>query len=251
MKISVITSAYNSAETIGDTLDSVRQQDYPSIEYIVVDGASSDGTMDIVAEYDDIVSLSISEPDGGIYDALNKGIALATGDVVGFLHSDDLFADPSVLSKIARAFESSGTDAVYGDLDYVQRADPNQIHRKWRSKPFDPALFYKGWMPAHPTFYLKRAHYETFGGYDTSFRQSADYELMLRMLLKQKLNAVYIPELLVKMRVGGASNVTLGNRWKANQEDARAWKKNGLKPGLLTRFLKPISKLGQFLVPRP
>ncbi|NQV53712.1 MAG: glycosyltransferase [Flavobacteriales bacterium] len=246
MKISVITSAFNSVETIRDTLDSVRQQDYPNIEYIIVDGASEDGTMDVVAEYHDIVSISISEPDGGIYEALNKGIALATGDVVGFLHSDDLFADPSVLSKIAQAFESSGTDAVYGDLDYVQRADPKQVHRKWRSKPFDPALFYKGWMPAHPTFYLKRFHYENHGGYDTSFRQSADYELMLRMLLKQKLNAVYIPELLVKMRVGGASNVTLSNRWKANQEDARAWKKNGLKPGLFTRVLKPISKLRQF-----
>lgn len=246
MRISVVTTSYNSSATIRDTMQSVREQDYQDVEYIIVDGGSSDGTMDIVSQFDDVVSTSISEPDNGIYDALNKGIRLATGDVIGFLHSDDLFADSKIITEIAEVFEDQSIDAVYGDLDYVLRDNPDTIHRKWRSQEFSLGLFKKGWMPAHPTFYLRKKHYDRFGRYDTSFRQSADYELMLRMLEKHQLKASYIPKVLVKMRLGGASNVSLGNRWRANQEDARAWKKNGLKPGLLTRFLKPFSKLGQF-----
>lgn len=247
MKISLITSAYNSASTIRETLASVRMQKHVNLEYIVVDGDSSDATMEIVSEFDDIVSCSISEPDNGIYDALNKGLSLATGDAIGFLHSDDMFAHELVLKTVADAFTNSGADAVYGDLDYVRREDPSRVHRKWRSKPFQASLFAQGWMPAHPTFYLKREHYEMYGGYDTSFRQSADYELMLRMLLTHELKAEYIPNVLIKMRTGGASNVSLSNRWKANQEDARAWEKNGKKMGLLTRIKKPLSKIVQFL----
>jgi glycosyltransferase involved in cell wall biosynthesis len=247
MKISLITTTFNSAETLRDTLESVRLQEYNDIEYVIVDGGSTDGTMDLIAEFKDIVSASVSEKDDGIYDALNKGIAMATGEVVGFLHSDDMFADAKVLSRIAEAFSHPDVDATYCDLDYVLRDDPSKIHRQWRSQEFDPEAFYRGWMPAHPTFYLKKEHYTRFGGYDTTFRQSADYELMLRMLLKHGLKAKYIPEVLVKMRVGGASNVSLQNRWQANQEDARAWKKNGLKAGKLTRVMKPLSKLGQFL----
>ncbi|MEQ9188115.1 MAG: glycosyltransferase family 2 protein [Cryomorphaceae bacterium] len=246
MKISLITSAYNSASTIRDTLASVRMQKNVNLEYIVVDGGSSDETMEIVAEFDDIVSCSISEPDNGIYDALNKGLFLATGDAVGFLHSDDMFAHDLVLKTVVDAFTASGADAVYGNLDYVHREDPGRVHRKWRSKPFQVSLFVRGWMPAHPTFYLKREHYEAYGGYDTSFRQSADYELMLRMLLTHELKAEYIPNVMIKMRTGGASNASFSNRWKANQEDARAWKKNGKKMSLLTRIRKPLSKIAQF-----
>jgi len=247
MKISLITTTFNSAETLRDTLESVRRQDHADLEYIIVDGGSTDGTMDLIAEFDDIVAMSVSEKDDGIYDALNKGIGLATGEVVGFLHSDDMFSDEKVLSRIAEAFSHPDVDATYGDLDYVLRDDPSKIHRQWRSQEFDPESFYRGWMPAHPTFYLKKEHYIKFGGYDTTIRQSADYELMLRMLLKHGLKAKYIPEVLVKMRVGGVSNVSLQNRWQANQEDARAWKKNRLKAGKLTRVMKPLSKLGQFL----
>lgn len=246
MKISVITSCFNSEQTIRATLDSIRAQDYPNIELVIVDGGSKDETMRIVEEYDDIVSISISEADQGIYDALNKGIALSTGDVVGFLHSDDFFASPSSITEIAKAFEDQHVDAVYGDLDYVERTDDQKIIRQWRSQEFDPTLFYNGWMPAHPTFYLRKAHYDRFGAYDLSFKQSADYELMLRMLLKQGLKAKYVPKVLVKMRVGGASNASLENRWNANKEDARAWKKNGIKPKAYTRWMKPLSKLTQY-----
>jgi glycosyltransferase involved in cell wall biosynthesis len=247
MKVSVITSCFNSASTIRTTLESVRVQSYDDLEYIIIDGGSTDQTLELVADFDDCVSILQSEPDQGIYDALNKGIALATGEVVGFLHSDDFFSSPDSVARIVEAFQSSGADAVYANLDYVAREQPDRIVRKWRSQSFEPELFYRGWMPAHPTFYLKRKYYEEFGSYDLDFRQSADYELMLRMLLKHGCSAHFLNEVIIKMRTGGASNVSLRNRWRANQEDARAWKKNGLKANTFTRFLKPLSKLGQFL----
>lgn len=246
MKISLITSTYNSNETVQATFDSVRQQDHEGIEYIVVDGASKDGTQQIIEQNKDIITQWVSEPDKGIYDALNKGIGMATGDVVGFIHSDDIFADGSAISRVAQAFEKNNADAVYGDLQYVDRTEVDKVIRHWKSRPYEADLFYKGWMPAHPTFYLKTEAYRQYGTYDTHFRISADYELMLRMLLKHRLRAAYIPHILVKMRVGGESNVSLKNRWVANQEDAQAWKKNGLKPALLTRWLKPISKISQY-----
>lgn len=246
MKISVVTSCFNSSETIRATLDSIRAQDYDYLELIIVDGGSTDNTMHIVSEFDDIVSISVSEKDRGIYDALNKGVNLASGEVVGFLHSDDYFASSSVVSLIAKAFAEKTVDAVYGDLDYVDRIDASKIIRQWRSQEFNSDLFYKGWMPAHPTFYLKKKCYNEFGDYDLTFKQSADYELMLRMLLKHNVKAKYISDVLVKMRVGGASNVSLNNRWNANKEDARAWKKNGIKPKAFTRFMKPLSKLDQY-----
>lgn len=247
MKISLITSTYNSAKTLQATFDSVRAQTYTDLEYIVIDGASKDETPDIIRQNSDIITTYVSERDRGIYDALNKGVRLATGEVTGFIHSDDMLAGPGVIATIARAFDSGEADAVYGDLDYVDRTDPSRIIRKWRSQAFDPRLFYKGWMPAHPTFYLKTQHYRTFGLYDLDFRISADYELMLRMLLKHRLRAVYIPEVLVKMRTGGESNVSLKNRLQANREDVKAWKKNDLEPRFYTRWLKPMSKLIQYI----
>ncbi|MEX2595456.1 MAG: glycosyltransferase family 2 protein, partial [Salibacteraceae bacterium] len=165
MKISLITSTFNSASTVRDTLESVKTQTYPDVEYIVIDGGSSDDTLKVLADYEDLIDLLVSEPDDGIYDALNKGIKLSTGDVVGFIHSDDLLTSSSVLSDIAHCFENEATDAIYADLDYVDRTNPDKIVRKWRSKPFDRANFHKGWMPAHPTFYLRRKHYMEFGLY--------------------------------------------------------------------------------------
>lgn len=247
MKVSLITSTFNSAGTVQATFDSVRAQTYPGLEYIVVDGASRDNTVEIIRKNEDIITRYVSEPDRGIYDALNKGILMSTGDVVGFIHSDDMLATPGSIAGIARAFIESGADSVYGDLDYVDRTDTMKIIRKWRSRSFDPKLFYRGWMPAHPTFYLKRIKYTELGLYDTGFRISADYELMLRMLLRHRLSAVYIPEVLVKMRVGGESNVTFKNRLQANREDVQAWKKNGLKPHFYTRWLKPVSKILQYI----
>lgn len=246
MKISLITSTFNSAATVQATFDSVRAQCLEDFEYIVVDGGSKDSTLSIIEQNLDIIDHYVSEQDNGIYDALNKGILLATGDVIGFIHSDDLLASPQVLQRISDAFNESDIDAVYADLLYVDRINSEKIIRHWKSQPYKASLFYRGWMPAHPTFYLKKSLYLKHGLYDTSFRISADYELMLRMLLKHQISAAYIPEVFVKMRVGGESNVSLKNRWRANQEDARAWKKNGLRPYAWTRWIKPISKVVQF-----
>lgn len=246
MKISVITACYNNADTIGDTLRSVLEQDFPDIEYIIVDGASSDNTMAIVNEFSGRISKIVSEKDGGIYFALNKGIALATGDVIAFLHADDFYAGPQVLSQVMKAFEENKTDSVYGDLHYVDRFDTNKIVRAWKSCAYYDGIFRKGWMPPHPAFFLKKKCYDQFGVFNTSFRSAADYELMLRMLHKEKISTVYLPEVLVKMRTGGTSNVSLKNRIRANKEDRRAWKINGLKPGLFTLTRKPLSKLVQF-----
>lgn len=247
MKISLITCTYNSAETLQSTFDSVKLQNHPDLEYIVIDGNSKDATNELIEANRGMINHYVSEPDKGIYDAMNKGLKMATGEVVGFLHSDDFFASEGALSIIAGAFENPAIDASYGNLVYVDRLDTSRIIRKWKSKPYRAKLFYQGWMPAHPTFYLRRKHYEQFGYYDTSFRISADYELMLRMLLKHNLKPHFIDETLVKMRVGGESNNSLKNRWLANREDTQAWQKNGLKPGTLTRWQKPLSKLTQFL----
>jgi glycosyltransferase involved in cell wall biosynthesis len=247
MKISVITACYNSAETIGDTLRSVISQDYPDVEYIIIDGASKDNTLEIVNAFRDKIAKVVSEKDNGIYFALNKGISLATGDVVALLHADDVYADSTVLSRVMKRFAETGAGCVYGDLHYVDRADTSRVIRNWRSGQYRDGIFRKGWMPPHPSFFLKKAHYDQFGLFDTSFRTAADYELMLRMVGRHKISIAYLPEVLVKMRVGGMSNVSLRNRIRANREDRRAWAVNGLKPGMLTLIRKPLSKLIQFL----
>lgn len=246
IKISVITVCYNSAKTIEDTIQSVISQDYPNIEYIIVDGASKDDTLQIIQKYKDKTSHIISEPDKGIYDAMNKGVSIATGDVIGILNSDDVFADNTVLSTIAKAFDNEHIDATYGDLVYVQSDNLNKTTRIWKSKPYKEGAFLKGWMPPHPTFYVRKSFYDKLGTYNLQLTSAADYELMLRFIHKHKINIAYIPKTLVKMRVGGQSNITLKNRLKANQEDRLAWKINGLKPHFYTLFLKPLSKLGQF-----
>ncbi|MDP4662320.1 MAG: glycosyltransferase [Salibacteraceae bacterium] len=245
MKISIITATYNSAATLQKTFDSVAAQSHDDIEYIVIDGASKDETIELIKKNESIISKWVSEPDKGIYDAINKGIELATGHIIGLMHSDDFFADNQVLENVASAFQE-GTDCIYGDLNYVDRDHPERIIRKWQSQDYNASLFYKGWMPAHPTFYLRAEHYKELGKYNLNFRISADYELMLRMLLKNNLSSRYLPIVLVNMRVGGESNVTLKNRWLANQEDVKAWHLNNLKPKFYTRWAKPLSKLKQF-----
>ena len=203
MKISIITATWNSEETIEDTLRSLNTQDYPNIEHIIVDGGSTDATLDFVRRHGDRVDLIISEKDNGIYDALNKGIDAATGDVIGFLHSDDLYANQKVLSRIAHEFSNDATDATYGDLDYVLQANINKIVRSWVSGGFDRSKMKNGWMPPHPTFYMRREHYVDLGGFNLKYIISADYDSMLRYLWKNKLNPSYIPEVLIKMRLGG------------------------------------------------
>ncbi len=247
MKVSIITVCYNAESTIEFALQSVLNQDYKDIEYIVIDGASSDMTLSIIKKYEGKIAKIVSEKDNGMYYALNKGIELATGDVVGLLHADDFYASNKIISRIVTEFQSKNIDAVYGDLQYVFKEDINKVFRNWNSNPYNPSLFLKGWMPPHPTFFVKRECYKDFGKFNTTFSISADYELMLRFLYKHNIKATYIPEVIVKMRVGGVSNISIQNRIKANMEDRRAWKINGLKPNVLTLFLKPLSKLRQYI----
>lgn len=245
MKISIITIAFNSEETIEETIQSVIAQDYSNIEYIVIDGGSTDGTMSIVEKYLDKLAVVVSEPDKGIYDAMNKGVSLATGKLIGILNSDDIYANNSVVSSIVT--KVADNDSVYADLVYVDRNNTDKVTRYWKSGEYKLGLFRKGWMPPHPTFFLKKKCYDEFGTYNLSLKSAADYELMLRMLHKNKISVVYLPEVITKMRVGGQSNVTLMNRLKANKEDRLAWKINNLKPGLFTLSMKPLRKITQFI----
>jgi glycosyltransferase involved in cell wall biosynthesis len=247
LKVSIITIVFNNCETISDAVESVLGQTYPNIEYIVIDGLSTDGTKEALERYDGKITKLISEKDGGLYEAINKGIEMATGEVIGFLHSDDIFYSNDTVAKIAEAFLRSDAESVYGDLLYVQKSDTDKVVRNWVSGKYKRENFIFGWMPPHPTFYVKLEVYQRLGLYNTSFKSAADYELMLRYLYKHSITTTYIPEKLVKMRVGGKSNVTLKNRLRANQEDYRAWLLNDLKPPFYTRYLKPLRKLIQFI----
>jgi len=247
MKVSIITTSYNSSETIKGTLESVASQSTLShIEHIIVDGGSSDDTLSIIDSFPHVAKC-ISEPDKGIYDGMNKGIQLATGDVVGFLNSDDFFASSECVKLIIRAFQTTNKDAMYGDLFYVDQKDTDKITRKWFAGDYDKENFLTGWMPPHPTFYVKREMFDKYGLFNLELKSAADYELMLRFLYKHDLSIGYIQETLVKMREGGMSNRSIKNRLRANREDKRAWEINGLTPKFYTTYLKPIKKIKQFI----
>jgi glycosyltransferase involved in cell wall biosynthesis len=246
LKISVITIAYNSAATIEDTIRSVIDQDYANLEYIIIDGGSKDNTMAIIERHRDKISYVVSEKDEGIYDAMNKGVKAATGDVVGILNSDDFYAHNKVISHVAKQFSDKKCDALYADLVYVNRDDTSKIIRHWQAGSYSPGQFLRGWMPPHPTFFLTREKYSSFGLYNTALRSAADYELMLRYIHKHRVHLTYLPEIITKMRTGGQSNVTLRNRLKANLEDRAAWRMNDLKPTWYTLTWKPISKIFQY-----
>jgi glycosyltransferase involved in cell wall biosynthesis len=247
MKISIITATYNSGATVEHTLQSVRQQDYADKEHIIVDGLSTDKTLEIVSGFDHVARL-IREKDYGIYDAMNKGIVASSGEVVGILNSDDVYANEKVLTKVKRAFEDPNIEACYADLQYVHSQDLNKVIRVWKSGKLRSRSFYWGWMPPHPTFFVRREIYEKVGLFNTALKSAADYEMMLRILVKHKFKAQYIPEVLVKMRMGGMSNASILNRVKANREDRLAWKINGLQPYFFTLYAKPIRKISQFLI---
>jgi glycosyltransferase involved in cell wall biosynthesis len=245
-KISIITTTYNSAKTIRDTLTCIKQQDYPLIEHIIVDGNSGDDTLKIVAEFSQI-SIIVSVKDNGIYEAMNKGVSLATGDVIGILNSDDIYSNDSVITNIAKEFEDENIDVLYADLQYVKHNNFNRVVRTWKTGKLDRKSFYYGWMPPHPTFFVRKKIYDKVGLFNTSLRSAADYEMMLRILLKYQVPSKYIPQVIVKMRVGGMSNSSIRNRIKANKEDRLAWKLNGLKPYFFTLYAKPIRKIAQYL----
>lgn len=245
MKLSIVTAVFNGKGTIADALGSLFAQTHPAIESIVIDGGSTDGTLDILRAQQDRLSVLVSEPDRGIYDALNKGIRLATGDVVGFLHSDDLLAAPDTLLRVAEAFADPGVDAVYGDLLYVRKASSERVVRYWRAGTFSRGKLAWGWMPPHPALYLRRQVYEHFGLFDTSYRITADYDFILRAL-GSGIRVEYLPEVLVKMRVGGTSNRSVANIMRKSYEDLRALRHNRIG-GIGALAWKNLSKLPQFL----
>jgi len=251
MKISIVTVCFNSAAYIQDALSSVAAQNYRNIEHIIIDGGSSDGTLEIINAYRSGLTHVITGPDNGIYDAMNKGIALASGDVIGMLNADDFYANESVLAQIASVFEDAEVEACYGDLEYVDALQTSKVFRYWRSGAYRPERFYHGWMPPHPTFFARRSLYERFGSFNPALGSSADYELMLRFLLRHGAHAAYIPHVLVKMRTGGVSNASFCNRLRANRMDRLAWRINGLRPMPWTMYMKPLSKLGQFFRRKP
>ena len=318
MKISVITAVFNNVGHISSCLESVCSQTWPDIEHIIVDGGSTDGTLDIIKQvasgelratshrsgerltpHTSRLTQFVSERDRGIYDALNKGIRMATGDVIGFLHSDDIYANETVMNRVAETMTESGTDSCYGDLEYVRensdgaeilgkednrlrgqegerirgekdnrikgaeargnefgitqnsefRTRSFEVVRYWKSGLYEKDLFKKGWMPPHPTFFVRSEVYKKLGVFNTDFRIAADYELMLRFLWKNDISTCYIPEVLVKMRLGGASNRSLGNMIRKSSEDYRAMRMHSVG-GIATLIRKNISKLPQFLTRR-
>jgi len=244
MKISLITVCYNAEKTIEQCFRSVINQSYKNIEYIVIDAKSTDATLAIIEKYKTHFSIVVSEPDQGIYYAMNKGIALATGDIIGILNADDIFAHQNVLENVAQKFVLENKDSLYADLQYVNE---NNVVRYWKSGNYKINNWYWGWMPPHPTFYVKREIYQRFGVFNTTIQLAADYELMLRFLLKYNISTSYLAEVTVKMAVGGVSNKSFKNRLVANQEDKKAWTLNRLSMPFYLTIVKPLRKLAQFL----
>lgn len=247
IKVSIITVTYNSEATLADTIDSVVAQDYGNIEYIIVDGKSTDRTCDIIKQYRPHIAKFISEPDKGIYDAMNKGIKMATGNIVGILNSDDFLARPDAISLIVQQFQADpALDAVYGNLYYVDNHDTDKIIRYWKSKEYTPRAFFHGWHPAHPTFYTRREVYEKYGLYDLRFPLSADFELMLRLFECCQIRTKLIEAVLVKMRIGGATTKSIFPIFRGIGQCKRAFRVNGLRPPFFYPAYRLFPKLFQF-----
>lgn len=244
-KISLITVTYNAADTLERCIRSVIAQDYPGLEYIIIDGQSTDNTPAIINKYKNHINITVAEPDGGIYEAMNKGITLAGGDIIGMLNADDFFAGPHVLKSIAGAFAASGADVLYGDIDYVDKQD--KVIRKWRSGAYRQGCFNWGWMPPHPSFYARRKLFNKYGAYNCAYGSATDYELMLRFIHANKATVYYLNKILVKMLVGGVSNKSLINRINAWRNDFKAMKTNGILFPHISVILKPFRKITQFI----
>jgi glycosyltransferase involved in cell wall biosynthesis len=248
LKITVITVCYNSAAHIADALRSVDSQTWKDTEHIIVDGASADDTMKIVRSHPQPWRRAISEVDKGIYDAMNKGILMAEGEVIGFINSDDFYSSPHVLARVADAFTDPSVDACYGDLCYVERDNIETVVRYWHSSGFSPGLFLRGWCPPHPTFFVRKSVYERLNTFDLQYRIAADVELMARFMEVHRIETRYIPEVLVTMRLGGTTNRSWSNVVKQNREIFRALKAHGLRPSLASFGLgKVLSRSKQFL----
>jgi glycosyltransferase involved in cell wall biosynthesis len=250
LKVSIITVSFNSAKTIADTIDSVLSQDFPEIEYIIVDGCSTDGTVDIIRQNENRISQWISEKDQGMYDAMNKGIAMATGDVIGILNSDDVYMNTHVVSDLMRLMQSQNTEVVFADLILVDSSNQNKVLRYYDSGRFHPNKFKFGWMPAHPTVFVKRELYQRVGKFSTTYQIAADYEMLIRMLAIEKASYAYYPKPVVRMRSGGASTSGISRNWILNQEIIRACKENGIYTNLFMLLLKVPAKLWGRLFPK-
>lgn len=248
MKISIITVVYNNEKTIKEAIESVLNQYYSNIEYIIIDGNSSDTTVNIINEYKDKLGYFISEKDNGIYDAMNKGIKAATGDVIGILNSDDLYQDTNVIETVMNQFNKNPSiDIVYGDLVYVKNDNVNKVVRNWKSNPYYNRFFENGNVPPHPSLFVKKTVYEKAGHFNLDFKLAADYEFMLRIFKKHNFNSKYINRVIVKMRLGGATNQSFSNIKKQNIEILKAWKHNHLKLPFLLMPLRIIKRLIQFI----
>jgi glycosyltransferase len=246
-KVSIITVSLNSEEKIVECVNSVQNQTYSSIEHIIIDGVSTDNTLKIIHSVSNRISQIISEPDSGIYEALNKGINIAAGDIIGILHTDDLFATNDIIQKIVRFFETTNADGIYGDLNYVGRINPHKIIRYWKSCPYIAPLLQKGWMPPHPTLFVKKDVFLKHGMYNLNYKISADYDFILRIFQDTELHFAYLPEVITQMRVGGMSNNSIKNIIQKSKEDLESLKKNKVKFPLLVLLRKNFSKVPQFI----
>jgi len=250
LKVSIITVAFNSAKTIEGTIQSVLSQDYPDIEYIVVDGGSTDGTVPIIERYQNRITKWISEKDRGMYDAMNKGIAMATGDVIGILNSDDIYMNTHVISDLMALMQAKKAQVVFADLILVDQNDDNKILRYYDSSHFHPNKFQHGWMPAHPTVFVKRELYDVVGPFSTTYQIAADYEMLIRILAIQRARYAYLPKPVVRMRSGGASTAGLSRNWILNKEIVRACRENGIYSNMAMLLLKIPAKLWGRLAPK-
>lgn len=248
MKVTIITVCLNAAATIRDTIDSVLAQDYPDIEYLVVDGASTDGTMDIVRGFGGRITRVVSERDRGMYDSMNKGLRMASGDVVGFLHSDDMLGSPTIISEIVAAFRETDAECVFGDIDIVHPRDRDRVLRRWRAGPHRRGALPRGWYPPHPTLYIRRSVLDEVGPFDERYRIAADMDHMLRLFEVRGVRSHYLPRVVVHMRAGGLSNKSVRNIWRANVETWRSLRRHGFRVGPWFIGLKILRKVPQLFV---
>ena len=257
MLVSIITSSYNSEKTIIDTIKSVNNQTYSNIEHIFIDGNSHDSTLEIIKKHSTRKKVVVSEKDEGIYFAMNKGLKIASGNIIAILNSDDFYANKNVVENIVSIFKAENSDAVYADLDYIDKTNTDEntnegnieyrIIRKWRSGVYKQGMLKFGWMPPHPTLFVTKKTYNNLGLFNTNFKSAADYEIMLRFIHKNSIKLDYLPKVTVKMRIGGLSNSSIKQRLFANKEDRLAWRVNKLKPFFFTLYLKPLRKVLQYL----
>jgi len=246
IKVSIITVVYNSIKTIEDAILSVASQTYPAIEHIIIDGASTDSTLSVISKHQDKLAYVLSEPDFGIYDAMNKGLRAATGDVIGFLNSDDIYADPTVIAQMVENISTRKVDAVFGDLVYVARNDTTKVLRYYESKSFNSEMIAKGWMPAHPTLFFNKQVYEKYGKLKTDYKIAADFEFVARVFSKRDISYYYLPVVMVRMRKGGVSTKNLRQKWIINKEILRACSENGIQTNvfkILSRYPRKIIDL--------